>query len=506
MKICRERGFKEGMIKNIKKSIRGLTFSLDPEFAEIGSHFNYYVDKKNKEILIVPENNGKSSVSKKKCGNKIKALYDIRSKEVKELCRSADYIQIEITGERIIARTFEKRKHIVRNDNVISIEEIIGRKTGEIVICKAAGSEWSFGRPTLLNDDYFYSLCRTIPTCYRKNMPDKKKEIQHVYDVVSLFSGAGLLDYSFIDPKFRFVYAIDFDQDACLTYQENIGNHIVCQDIREVNAASIPAADVVIGGPCCQGYSNANRRDIMTEEAEKKRRLIDDYIRIVKEKKPKVFVIENVPQFYTKEHGLYIHKVLNELGEYDITCNTIVDSKVGGYTSRKRAIVIGSKIGKIELPDTEISSVKTVRDALEKVDVTWFNYNDVTAPREETEKAMAYVAQGGNWKDIPPEVHYFGKDTHSDRFRRLAWDEIAPTIVNWRKICMMPPVGNRILSVSEAAALMGLDKNFKILGKKLNSRQQQVGNGVTQAIGRFVKKYVLNALESYTKNIVAGIG
>ena len=55
----------------------------------------------------------------------------------------------------------------------------------------------------------------------------------------------------------------------------------------------------------------------------------------------------------------------------------------------------------------------------------------------------------------------------------------------------------------EAAALMGLDKKFKILGKTLNSKQQQIGNGVTQAIGKFIKKYVLDALNYNTQNIVS---
>ena len=198
-----------------------------------------------------------------------------------------------------------------------------------------------------------------------------------------------------------------------------------------------------------------------------------------------------------------INKVLENLSEYEITCNTVTDCSVGGYTSRKRAIVIGSRIGKIELPDAKFATVKTVHDALKDVDATWFNYTDVSAPRKETEAAMSYVKPGGNWKDIPPEIHSFGADTHSDRFRRLSWNEVAPTIVNWRKICMMPPEGNRILNVSEAAALMGLDKKFKILGKTLNSKQQQIGNGVTQAIGKFIKKYVLDALNYNTQNIVS---
>ena len=74
------------------------------------------------------------------------------------------------------------------------------------------------------------------------------------------------------------------------------------------------------------------------------------------------------------------------------------------------------------------------------------------------------------------------------------------TITNWRKVLLMPPEGNRILSVSEAAAIMGLNKNFKFLGT-LDERQQQVGNGVTQAIAMFIKSIVKNALFGYMNNL-----
>ena len=163
---------------------------------------------------------------------------------------------------------------------------------------------------------------------------------------------------------------------------------------------------------------------------------------------------------------------------------------------RKRAIIIGSRIGKVELPDTEVCALHTVRHALEKVDATWFNYEDVTIPKESTKEIMSYVPQGGNWKNVPESVHKFGPSTQSNTYRRLAFDELSPTIANWRKCNLLHPVENRILTVSEAAALMGLDKGFKILGNTLGSKQQQVANGVTQAIGSFIKKYVLKALNS----------
>ena len=157
--------------------------------------------------------------------------------------------------------------------------------------------------------------------------------------------------------------------------------------------------------------------------------------------------------------------------------------------------MIGSKVGRIDFPETRLAMYKTVRDALQAVNAEWYNYEDVTKPKPETQKKMSFVPQGGNWKDIPAEINTYGPDTHSCIMRRLEWNKPSITLTNFRKSNILHPEENRILSVAEAAAIMGLDKNFKFLGT-LSEKQQMVANGVTQAIGRFVKKLVLNALDN----------
>ena len=475
------------MNKKIKSSKRGLTFTVPDETIKIGDRYRYIINKSNKSIMIIPDQNGNMTVSRKRSGDSYHPLFDIRSKEVKELVSSADYLEIEIESGQIVVSVYRKAKKAERK--IITIDEILGEKTGEIVLKAVSG-----------DDGYQYSILDFLETQNPEEcMTDVSKGMDLVYKVASLFSGAGLLDYAFKDPRIEFVYAVDMDADACKTYAMNIDSHIHCMDIRDVSADDIPKPHIVIGGPCCQGFSNANRHNIDSEIGKEKRLLIDEYIRIVKAKNPDVFVIENVPQFYTKDNGMYIGRVFEKLSDYAITCTTIVDSDVGGFTTRKRAVVIGSKVGKIVLPSKTIHTVKTVRDALSKVDVDWFNYNDVTMPGEQTEKAMSYVPQGGNWRDIPEHIHKFGPHTQSNIYRRLKWDGLSPTIVNWRKCNLIHPEKNRILNVSEAAALMGMDKKFHIFGRTLDSKQQQVGNGITQAIGKLIKKCVLEALDLFYK-------
>ncbi len=467
----------------IKCSKRGLTFSFNEnECFQTGTHYRYIIDNNNSEVIILPDKDGKYKLSRK--GENNKPLIDLRNEEIRAFMNKGSFMEVEILDSKIIV-------HIIKDK--INIEGLSDTEIADL-IDKSDKMTVAVDKEMLERDnESLVSMLSAAGLFSAKQICD----ISYVYDTISLFSGAGLLDYPFAhDDSFDIKFAIDFDQSACDTYKENIGDHIICMDIRELEEKSVPDADLIIGGPCCQGYSNANRHG--NEELDKsKRLLIDDYIRIVKAKNPLMFVIENVPQFITKESGKYLQRVLDELqNDYNITYSVVNDLSVGGYSNRKRMVLVGSKkcMGKILIPDVALASSKTTKDALMKVTSDWYNYSDVTKPSKSTMQKMAQVRPGHNYKDIEEMKDL---DRHSSVYRRLAYDEPSITITNWRKSNIMPPEGNRILSVSEAAAIMGMNKDFKFLGS-LNDKQQQVGNGVTQAIAYFIKYIVKNALYGYT--------
>lgn len=188
-----------------------------------------------------------------------------------------------------------------------------------------------------------------------------------------------------------------------------------------------------------------------------------------------------------------LKKVISESKEYEVTSTVVIDADLGGYTMRKRAIIIGSHIGKINLPNVKVLPYKTVEEALSKVNAEWFNYSDVSKSSAKTIERMKQVPQGGNFKNIPELA---GCNSHSGRYRRLHPDGLCPTLVNWRKLPLIHPTEDRILSVAEAIAISGFGKDFEVHGT-LSERQQQVGNGVPYAIGRTIKNAVKNALDHY---------
>lgn len=480
--------------KKIKKSHRGLTFSF-PSAGRlaIGHRYDYVIDPAANKIRIVPAENGKYKVSRKKNGDSWDSLIDLRNEHILSAVAAMESIFIKITEDAIVVSdaSEKKRKAILTIPRYQLKSLRMAAGIGE----REAADRILSGAQLTLDDDFNSSYeCIEIGNVQR-NLPD-------LYTIVSLFSGAGILDWPFFkDDRFKIQYAIDYDAAACETYRRNIGPHIVHGDIHRAFTKdgyaldkTVQKPDVIIGGPSCKPFSNANRHTRLADHPDSD--LIVQYMRIVRMLQPKAFAMENVPEVLTACNGIYF-AALKELAEecgYQVNAKIVQDNKVGGYTTRKRAVVIGSKIGTVRFPDVELMGNRhTVGDALGKVNSAWSNYSDVTVSSPEVKKRMSFVPQGGNYLDIPKEYRTGSQNRHSCTYRRLSWDAPAPTIVNWRKPPLIHPTENRTLTVAEAKALQGLPGNFQIFGT-LNEKQQQVGNSVPVALGRYIKNAVLATL------------
>lgn len=494
------------MVKKIKGSKRGLTFSLSNNELNIGERYKYRVDKGSNQITIIPCEDGNLKVSKKKVGkNKEYPLIDLRSEKIREVVKNSEWMEIEILADRIVVNVFKKQQLRVLKKGVSKITEILGIRNKEtIVIPKlqlASGMDASFVQLDI--ESYLENVAQTVDVS-TSTKQTLKNDIHDVFKMVGLFSGSGMLEYSFSkDKDFEIVFANDYDASACESYRANIGPHIVHGDIRNIDKNTIPKADFVLGGISCKAHSASNRQNRLEDHPDYF--LLEEYIETVKACEPEVFAIENVPSYVSANESERLEKLLQELPGYAITTQIVNDSDLGGYTNRERCIIIGSSDGfEINMPNIKVLPVKTVRDALSKVDATWFNYADISKAKPETLEKMKWVPQGGNWRDIPKSVFEYKECTHSNVMRRLAWDEVAPTIENVRKNNTLHPEENRILSVSEAASLMGLDKHFKFLGS-LADRQQQVCNGVPQSVSIALKSVIKKALQERRSGLMSAI-
>jgi len=173
------------------------------------------------------------------------------------------------------------------------------------------------------------------------------------HKLVSLFCGAGGMDLGFIQAGFKVIWANDFDHDSIETYKRNLGNHVVLGDITKIKSSEIPDhPDVIIGGFPCQGFSIANNGRNMNDS---RNFLYKEMLRIIKDKKPKIFVAENVKGLLSMEHGAIIKMIQKDFEKigYTVEYKVLNAADYGVPQYRERVIIMGNRVGiKNLFPDT----------------------------------------------------------------------------------------------------------------------------------------------------------
>jgi DNA (cytosine-5)-methyltransferase 1 len=164
------------------------------------------------------------------------------------------------------------------------------------------------------------------------------------FRLIDVFAGAGGMTLGFskmFGHAFDSVWANDFNADCVRTYRKNFGDHCVLGDIVEVlkdSAVKIPSADVVIGGPPCQGYSLLNKN----RQGDPRKQLWRPFLEIVERAGAQIFVMENMPQLLGSfEHGEIIG--MAEAMGFKCWGEVLSAADYGVPQTRRRAFIIGCK-------------------------------------------------------------------------------------------------------------------------------------------------------------------
>lgn len=160
--------------------------------------------------------------------------------------------------------------------------------------------------------------------------------------IISLFSGAGGLDLGLIQAGNDVIWGNDIDQNATDTYKKNIGQHIICADIKDINIQTIPKSDVVAGGFPCQGFSQANLLRAVNDD---RNQLYKFFYAVIKDKQPRYFIAENVKGILSLGGGSAIKQIISDFEEAGyITDVTLVNmADYGVPQTRQRVIIIGQR-------------------------------------------------------------------------------------------------------------------------------------------------------------------
>ena len=141
----------------------------------------------------------------------------------------------------------------------------------------------------------------------------QKVEVNQMIKAIDLFAGAGGLSYGFyLTGEYELVAAAEINENARATYKQNIAKHtegfefinnVIGYDFGALNQRKGNEIDVVIGGPPCQGFSNANRQK--NHLISMNNSLVKEYFRAIKQIRPKAFVMENVSMLESDTHRFY---------------------------------------------------------------------------------------------------------------------------------------------------------------------------------------------------------
>jgi DNA (cytosine-5)-methyltransferase 1 len=370
--------------------------------------------------------------------------------------------------------------------------------------------------------------------------------------IVDLFAGCGGMTRGFEDSgAFESVFAVEFDRDAAATYAANFGDHVACGPIEDV--AAFPAADVVIGGPPCQGFSPLNREAVGFE----RRGLWRQYLRALEAVEPRGFVMENVPELLRSAEYLEFQRRAESLG-FEVESEVLNAADFGVPQRRRRAIVIGTRTvappwpepthaaeGSLSLvthratkdshpPSNPASLVThrvtkdnglpgdaggltpwvTFREAVEGLSLQpdGRRWHRPRKPRPESVRRYKAVPRDGGDRfamqrnldraglgDLVPRCWREKPTGTTDVFGRLWWDRPALTIrtefYKPEKGRYLHPSAHRPITVREAARLMSFPDDFVLSEEQaMSSVARQIGNAVPPLLARRVAESLAAAL------------
>ncbi len=377
------------------------------------------------------------------------------------------------------------------------------------------------------------------------NSPTKKRIYvkTKMYKLIDLFAGAGGMSLGF-SPSFGLpfisIWANDFNKYCAESYNTNFGDHCLYGDIIDLlNKPSliIPNADLVIGGPPCQGFSllNKNRVDDPRKE------LWIPYLQVVERVGAKVFVMENVPTLLgTDEHRLIIERA-ESLG-FKVWNGKLCAADYGVPQTRWRAFIVGSlfadpadffpplkthynpdpiKNGNSERLNGEYVTNpqpwQTVKSAISDLpepvgteinnDPPPLDLHFGRTPTELSKKRYCVISEQGMNRfdlqriapDLTPSCWIKKKSGGTDLFGRLWWDKPAVTIrtefYKPEKGRYLHPEQHRPITHREAARFQSFPDDFKFVGTKIEIAKQ-IGNAVPPLLAKAVAETVLKMFQS----------
>lgn len=347
------------------------------------------------------------------------------------------------------------------------------------------------------------------------------KAIIKMFTFLDLFCGAGGLTLGFERAGFIHAGAADIDKSAVDTYNKNFSKAAQKLDLSINPSYKFPVADIIVGGPPCQGFSSAGAQ----QAADTRNDLVSRFALLICELRPKAFVFENVEGFLTAQNGHYLFGLLRPLiaQGYQIHLRKVNAANYGVPQNRKRVLAIGGLGWEPSFPEATHSAFGTpgARLASSTLPLTptseqalWELPLAASSPpgvpqghfRRELQgldlaRAEA-LHQGQSMRDLPQELQHISFSRRANRrvidgtptekrggaptgLRRLRADEPSKAITGGARSEFLHPQENRSLTLRECARLQGFPDNFTFYGTT-SQQSQMIGNAVPPPLAQAI--------------------
>lgn len=303
---------------------------------------------------------------------------------------------------------------------------------------------------------------------------------------IDLFAGIGGIRLGFEHVGGRCVFSSEFDEDACKTYEANFGEH-PSGDITKIDAKDIPDFDILLGGFPCQAFSIIGKKEGFANET--CGTLFFEIERILKEKLPSAFMLENVRNLTAHDGGKtfrIIKEHLESLG-YHVYAKVLNALDYGVPQKRERIIIVGFLNDvKFSFPEpVPESERKTLSDILEKdVDKKYYVKDNIRNSRLERLKdkkyPKPYISHENMAGSITPHPYSAALRAGASANYILINDERRPT-------------------EREMLRIQGFPDTYKIV-VPYSKVKHQCGNSVAVPVIKAVAEQMLSALKKYENN------
>ena len=322
---------------------------------------------------------------------------------------------------------------------------------------------------------------------------DKKK-----LNIIDLFCGCGGMSKGLTDAGLNVIAGIDIWDKAVESYNKNYDHEAYCADLTQLPPEKFnelynkenKKVDILVGGPPCQSFSIAGKRD----KNDPRNTLFMEYVKYLDYFKPKAFIMENVIGMLSKKTANgenVIDIIMEQLNKnYNCIINKLYASDFEVPQNRRRTIIIGIRKDLNILPNEPKSVIKSGKDRI--------SVKNILIPKEEVDKKY-YLSEKAiqgilNKKEKSKQngtgfgAQFLNMDKPSYTIPARYWKDGYDALVKYNEKEI------RRLTITELKRIQSFPDNYIIVGSNKDIIMQ-IGNAVACKFAYYLGKYIINTLQ-----------